>query len=115
MLILSEDGQLVEVDPAAAQLSGTLRSYLSDTPEGTQVPLPNVRGKQLRKCFEYCDYFKAAPPADTDMLIVPENLRLSPGEEWAQLWISAVSQSELFDLILVQPLSRCSAAHQIRR
>lgn len=55
MLVLkSSDGEVFEIEEAAALKSETIKNMIEDDCADTAIPLPNVTSKILAKVLEYC-------------------------------------------------------------
>jgi len=99
ILLQCSDDQVIEVDPAIIEMSGTLRNMMDDLNEGgdsSSIPVPNVTSKIMQKVIEYCTHHHAHPaPALTD-----DRARLDePIDAWDQEFCK-VDLNTIFELIL---------------
>jgi len=99
LLLQCSDDQLVEVDPAIVEMSGTLKNMmddLSDGSDGSSIPVPNVTSKIMQKVIEYCAHHHAhpAPVPSDDRARIDE-----PIDPWDQEFCK-VDLNTIFELIL---------------
>lgn len=99
MVLQCSDDQLVEVDAAVVEMSGTLKNMMEDLSDGADtapVPVPNVTSKIMQKVVEYCAHHHAHPtPVPVD-----DRARIDePIDAWDQEFCK-VDLNSLFELIL---------------
>ncbi len=97
--LVSQDGQVFEVEVGVAKLSETVRNLIEDAGIEYDVPLPNVTGKILSKVIEYVEYHanNPTPPKVTDG---KENEKRTDDIIPWDVTFMKVDQATLFELIL---------------
>ena len=94
----SSDGQSFQVDLVAIKKSGLVNEKIQKNPEETDIHLPEVEGKTLKKIVEYLLHYK-----DTDPKEIPRPLKDSKIEnvldKWDYEFIIGISMADCIDLI----------------
>ncbi|KAI9184477.1 hypothetical protein H9P43_003530 [Blastocladiella emersonii ATCC 22665] len=100
--LTSSDGETLTVSLDVANRSVLLKNMLEDVGDDadTEIPIPNVTARVLKKVIEYCEHHKNDPLPNPDEEEDTEERRRSDDiDEWDSEYIT-VEQEMLFEIIL---------------
>jgi S-phase kinase-associated protein 1 len=100
VILVSPEGQKVEVPRNVAEMSVLIKEMLADDEddESPEIPLPNVQKEILDKVVEFCTHHVNDPMAEIDKPL-KSNVMTDVVSEWDANFID-VEQSTLFSIIL---------------
>ena len=94
----SNDDEVFEISEKAVKRSRLVDGILQDYEDNTEVPLPDVSGKILKKIIEYLKYYENSEPKS-----IPKPLKNSQIEdileEWDYEYIISVELEDSIDLL----------------
>ena len=100
VILVSPEGQKVEVARNVAEMSVLIKEMLADDEEdeSPEIPLPNVQKEILDKVVEFCTHHVNDPMAEIDKPL-KSNVMTDVVSDWDANFID-VEQSTLFSIIL---------------
>ena len=114
VILVSSDGEKVEISRKAAQRSVVVKDTIQDFPDSAEVPLINVKSNILKKIVEYLNHYENEEPKEIKKPLPSANFKECV-EEWDYKYID-VEMEILFDIILganymnIKPLLELSCA-----
>ena len=96
--LVSQEGEIVEIDQETAVLSVLIKSMLDDSGPEEDIPLPNVTKPILEKVIEFCRHLKDNPLQEIEKPLKTNNLR-DIVSSWYADYVE-LEQEVLFEVIL---------------
>uniref|UniRef100_A0A7S3JFI0 S-phase kinase-associated protein 1 n=1 Tax=Euplotes harpa TaxID=151035 RepID=A0A7S3JFI0_9SPIT len=112
--LLSQEGEIIEVDQDTVSLSVLIKSMIDDSGPEEDIPLPNVTKPILEKVIEFCKHVKDYPLQEIEKPLKSDNLR-DIVSAWYADYVE-LEQEVLFEVILaanyldIRPLLELSCA-----
>ncbi len=99
LILVSSDGQKIEIDPECAQKSHLLKGLLADySNQKEPIQLPDIKYDILKKVVEYLMYYKDKTPKEIPKPMPSANLS-EVIDEWDVNFINSIDLDNVFDLI----------------
>ncbi len=93
----SKDGKEYEISKKAAELSDLLRGTMSDYPNETSIPLPEIDEKTIDKVLDYLTHFNGISPPEIEKPL--KNCELKDAtDEWSVNFVDKITMEELVNL-----------------
>ena len=114
IILVSSDGEKIEISSKAAQRSVLVKGILEDYPDDAEVPLNNVKSNILKKIKEYLDHYENEEPKEIERPLPSNNFKECVNE-WDYNFIDMDLQL-IFEIILganymdIKPLLELSSA-----
>ena len=114
IILISSDGEKIEISSKAAQRSVLVKGILEDYPDDAEVPLNNVKSNILKKIKEYLDHYENEEPKEIERPLASNNFKECVNE-WDYNFIDMDLQL-IFEIILganymdIKPLLELSSA-----
>ena len=114
IILVSSDGEKIEISSKAAQRSVLVKGILEDYPDDAEVPLNNVKSNILKKFKEYLDHYENEEPKEIERPLPSNNFKECVNE-WDYNFIDMDLQL-IFEIILganymdIKPLLELSSA-----
>lgn len=96
--LVSMDGEEFLVDPDALCMSQLLQSMIDASGVAEPIPIPNVKGKTLKRVIDYCVAHKGKIPLEIEKPLKSANFAQIVSEE--DYNFVDIDQESLFELIL---------------
>ena len=114
IILVSSDGEKVEISAKAVQLSVLVKGIIEDYPDDAEVPLNNVKSNILKKIKEYLDHYEKEEIKEIERPLTSQNFKECVNE-WDFKYID-VDLDLIFELILsanymdIKPLLELASA-----
>ena len=114
IILVSSDGEKIEISSKVDQRSVLVKGILEDYPEDAEVPLNNVKRNILKKIKEYLDHYENEEPKEIERPLPSNNFKECVNE-WDYNFIDMDLQL-IFEIILganymdIKPLLELSSA-----
>ena len=114
IILVSSDGEKVEISSKAVQKSILVKGIIEDYPDESEVPLNNVKSNILKKIKEYLEHYENEEPKPIDRPLPSQNFKECV-EDWDFKFID-VELDLIFELILganymdIKPLLELASA-----
>ena len=114
IILVSSDGEKVEISSKAVQKSILVKGIIEDYPDESEVPLNNVKSNILKKIKEYLEHYENEEPKPIDRPLTSQNFKECV-EDWDFKFID-VELDLIFELILganymdIKPLLELASA-----
>ena len=114
IILVSSDGEKVEISSKAVQRSVLVKGIIEDYPDDEEVPLNNVKCNILKKIKEYVEHYENTEPKEIERPLPSQNFKECV-DEWDNNYID-VELDLIFELILganymdIKPLLELASA-----
>ncbi len=114
IILVSSDGEKIEISSKAAQRSVLVKGILEDYPDDAEVPLNNVKSNILKKIKDYLDHYENEELKEIERPLASNNFKECVNE-WDYNFIDMDLQL-IFEIILganymdIKPLLELSSA-----
>ena len=98
IVLISSDGEKIEISVNAAKRSFLIKGILDDYPDDEEIPLNNIKSNILNKIKEYLEYYKNFEPKKIKKSLPSKDFKECV-DEWDNNYIN-VKINMIFDLIL---------------
>ena len=97
VILVSSDGEKIEISSKAVERSNLVKGILEDYPDDAEVPLKNVKINILKKITEYLEHYENEDPKEIDRPLPSLNFKECV-PEWDYNYIN-VNLDMIFELI----------------
>ena len=97
VILVSSDGEKIEISSKAVERSNLVKGILEDYPDDAEVPLKNVKINILKKITEYLEHYENEEPKEIDRPLPSLNFKECV-PEWDYNYIN-VNLDMIFELI----------------
>ena len=97
VILVSSDGEKIEISSKAVAKSNLVKGILEDYPDDAEVPLKNVKINILKKITEYLEHYENEDPKEIDRPLPSLNFKECV-PEWDYNYIN-VNLDMIFELI----------------
>ena len=114
IILVSSDGEKVEISSKAVKLSILVKGIIDDYPDDAEVPLNNVKSNILKKIKEFLDHYENLETKEIERPLPSQNFKECV-PEWDYKYID-VDIDLIFELILaanymdIKPLLELASA-----
>ena len=99
-VVLTCEGEKINVDIEVAEKSTILKNMIEDTGKEGEIPIPNIRVGILRKVLEYCDHYRSSQAKDIPKPLPHKNLQEAGVDIWDCEFIEMENMDDLIDLVV---------------
>ena len=98
IILVSSDGEKVEISSKAVQRSVLVKGIIEDYPDDPEVPLNNVKSNILKKIKEYLEHYENSEPKEIRLPLPKKNFK-NIVDTWDYNFINLPNET-IFEIML---------------